>query len=208
MMVGHTKFAPDWCIGLLKQKFRRTKVGCLNDIVKVVEESAAVNFAQLVGNEDGTIIVPQFNWAVYFAPFFKKTAFTGIKSLHHLVFSSEMKGKAVVREWSDSDEKTISLLTKNSQWTPTRFEMPPEITPEGLSRERRQYLFEKIREFCPPRCQDIVCPDPSSNLPSPTSPSSAISSPPPSSPVSSPVSSPLMNTASSFMTPSPKRRCT
>ena len=25
MMVGHTKFAPDWCFGLLKQRFRRTK---------------------------------------------------------------------------------------------------------------------------------------------------------------------------------------
>ena len=55
MMVGHTKFAPDWCFGLVKQKFRRTKVGCLNDIVKVVEESAAVNFAQLVGNEDVSV---------------------------------------------------------------------------------------------------------------------------------------------------------
>ena len=32
LVVGHTKFAPDWCFGLLKRKFRREKVGCLADI--------------------------------------------------------------------------------------------------------------------------------------------------------------------------------
>ena len=37
MIVGHTKFAPDWCFGLFKQRFRRTKVGCLADIARVVE---------------------------------------------------------------------------------------------------------------------------------------------------------------------------
>ena len=30
IVVGHTKFAPDWCFGLLKQCFRRTHVGCLD----------------------------------------------------------------------------------------------------------------------------------------------------------------------------------
>ena len=32
MLVGHTKFAPDWCFGLLKQKYHRTPVGCLADL--------------------------------------------------------------------------------------------------------------------------------------------------------------------------------
>ena len=49
LIVGHTKFLPDWCFGLFKQAFRRTKIGCLDDIVKVVESSAVVNHAQLVG---------------------------------------------------------------------------------------------------------------------------------------------------------------
>lgn len=26
MIPGHTKFSPDWCFGLLKKKYRRTKV--------------------------------------------------------------------------------------------------------------------------------------------------------------------------------------
>ena len=53
LIVGHTKFSPDWCFGLFKQTFRRTKIGCLDDIVKVVESSAVVNHAQLVGTQDG-----------------------------------------------------------------------------------------------------------------------------------------------------------
>ena len=43
MMVGHTKFAPDWAFGLLKQKFKRTPVRCLDDLLKMVCNSAAVN---------------------------------------------------------------------------------------------------------------------------------------------------------------------
>jgi hypothetical protein len=43
LVVGHTKFAPDWCFGLLKQKFRKSKVDCLADLVKVAQASAEVN---------------------------------------------------------------------------------------------------------------------------------------------------------------------
>ena len=70
LIMGHTKFAPDWCFGLLKRAFRRRRVGYL-DIVRVVEESAEVNHAQLVGAHDGTVIVPTYDWAGYFDPFFK-----------------------------------------------------------------------------------------------------------------------------------------
>ena len=31
MMVGHTKFAPDCCFAVLKRKFRRERVNCLDD---------------------------------------------------------------------------------------------------------------------------------------------------------------------------------
>ena len=47
MLVGHTKFAPDWCFGLLKQRYRRTYVSSLQDIVDVVNVSADVNVAQV-----------------------------------------------------------------------------------------------------------------------------------------------------------------
>ena len=53
--VGHTKFSPDWCFGLVK-KYRKMKIGCLDDIVKAVHQSGAPNVAQLVGTQSGDVI--------------------------------------------------------------------------------------------------------------------------------------------------------
>ena len=74
MPPGHTKSAPDWCFGLLKRCFRRAEVSCLNDLCDVVREStpvARVNIPQLVAREDGTVIVPTYDWQAYFSPVFK-----------------------------------------------------------------------------------------------------------------------------------------
>ena len=54
MMVGHTKFDPDWCFGLLKRRLQWERVSCLKDLIAVVEVSGEVNSAELVGREDGT----------------------------------------------------------------------------------------------------------------------------------------------------------
>ena len=121
LLVGHTKFAPDWCFSLLKQKFRRTKVGCLEDIVRVVNDSAKENYAELVGREDGTVLVPQYNWAEYFTPFFKRQGFKGIESLHH---SRTTPGYVVVREYSDSPEKKLKILSDEYlHWVPSSSEL-------------------------------------------------------------------------------------
>ena len=204
MMVGHTKFAPDWCFGLLKQEFRSTDVGCLTDLERVVNKSATVNHTQLVGREDGTIIVPQYDWAGFLSTYFKRQAFEGIKSLHHLVFEASAPGIVRTRLISDGVEKSIPILNKTNQnWKPDPTILPSQIHPPGVSRERQQYLYEKIREFCPEYARDTVCPnpdslttDPSSPTPStPPPPSPSPSTPPPPSP-SSPLSIP----------PAPKRR--
>lgn len=180
MLVGHTKFAPDWCFGLLKQRFRRTKVGCLADLEKVVNTSAEVNHAQLVGKEDGTVLVPQYDWAAYFAPYYKRQAFKGIKSLRHLTFSQGTPGSVMVREYTDSQENQISILAKDHlHWAPSSSDLPPEMKPPGLSRERKEYLYSKIREYCPPECQDIVCPNPNPTIMLPTTPLTQPTQPPP-----------------------------
>ena len=69
---GHTKFSPDTCFGLLKQKFRKCDVDSLDDFATVVEKSASVNESQLVGNTSGEVIVPTYDWTSYFAAFYKK----------------------------------------------------------------------------------------------------------------------------------------
>ena len=57
LVVGHTKFSLDWCFGLLKQKFKRTAVNSLDDLVSVVNQSAVVNKTQLVGSQSGEVMV-------------------------------------------------------------------------------------------------------------------------------------------------------
>ena len=49
LITGHTKFAPDGNFGLLKRKFRLTEVNCLTDVEDVVNQSSAMNMAQLTG---------------------------------------------------------------------------------------------------------------------------------------------------------------
>ena len=155
LTVGHTKFSPDWCFGLLKQRFRRTKVNCLNDIVRVVESSAAINHAQLVGTQSGETVVPTFKWAEFLSSFLKRVPH--IKRLHHFQFTSEDLGTVTVKRSCDGEEEKLDLI--NSQ--PSVEDFPEQALPSGLSDARQWYLFQKIREFCSDETKDKVCPLPS-----------------------------------------------
>ena len=120
--VGHTKFSPDWCFGLFKQKFRLADVGCLNDIAQVVCTSATVNTVQLVGTQEGEVIVPTMNWTSYLIPYFKKIP--GIKKIHHFSIDQQKVGIVQLQEWSDSPIKNTQLLRDINSTTcrhPTRY---------------------------------------------------------------------------------------
>ena len=181
MIPGHTKFSPDWCFGLLKKKYRRTKVGGLTDLVGVVNESAAVNVAQPTGLEDGSVVVTTYDWQEYFKNFCTKV--TGIKKLHHIRFDSAHPGIIFVKEKAGSTELARSIL-KDKSWSPQADELPPVLHPTGLSNKRQWYMYKYIREFCPESVKDITCPRPSS-LPEGSPPPSRSPSPPPSPPPSS-----------------------
>ncbi len=168
LIVGHTKFAPDWCFGLVKQRFRKCRVDCLDDIVQVVEESAVANHAQLVATQSGDVLVPTYDWAGHFDGPYKQTALRGIKSYHHFKFEASKPGVVSVKVASDGQEKELHLLSDPS-WRPSATDLPPQITPVGLSSERVSYLYEKIREYCRPEVQDLVCLPPA-GIPTPPSP--------------------------------------
>ena len=70
LVAGHTKFAPDWCCGLVK-----------HEMASVVNGSAVVNMAQLVVTEDGKTVVPVSDWQTHLSEFFKPLP--GIKKYHH-----------------------------------------------------------------------------------------------------------------------------
>ena len=118
--------------------------------------------AQLVGRQDGTTIVPMYDWSSYFDEHTIKTALKGITKMHHFRFTKTHPGKVFVKNKSSDPERCINLLRES--WSPTASEMPEEIVPRGLSLERRWYLHDKIREFCPEEMQDLVCPKPTQHL--------------------------------------------
>ena len=106
--VGHTKFFPDAGFGMLK---RLTKVGCLDDIVAVVRSSAMMNYAQLVGDQQGNVIVQSYNWIEHFEPHIIKTALKGIKKMALFRSSSDSPGYVFVKSSSDAIiERKIKLL--------------------------------------------------------------------------------------------------
>lgn len=157
MLVGHTKFSPDWCFGLLKQRYRRCVVNCLDDLVGVVESSANVNTVQLVGDQEGETRVPTYDWCGYFKPHFKKL--NNITKYHHFKFTSTEKGVSV-KQLADAKEINITILKSPSHHFSTST-LPDIVTPPGLSDERKVYLYEKIREYVADEVKDIVCPRPS-----------------------------------------------
>ena len=123
----------------------------------MVNKSADCNVAQLVSREDGSTIVPSYDWTDHFAPHFKKLP--GIKKYHHFRMSSSTPGSVFVKEHSDSTEVRIDLL--KDSWSPDAHELPRLTPPRGLSADRQWYMFEQIRPFCPDDDKDVTCPKPS-----------------------------------------------
>ena len=162
MISGHTKFAPDWCFGLLKQRYRRSEVSTLADIASVVNSSTVVglNRAEIVGTENGQVNIPTFDWQTYFQTFFKP--FPGIKAVHHFRFSADSPGVVFYKATSSSEEQSFEML-RDVNTMPGSIG-PAMVAPPGLPLDRQWYLYHKIREFVGIASQDITCPKPASPM--------------------------------------------
>ncbi len=95
LVVEHTKFAPDWCFGLLKRLYRRSRVGSIRSIAEVVDNSADCNFSQRVSAEDGSVIVTTYDWTDFFSTKLRKII--GIKKYCHFHFSHTRPGIVFVK---------------------------------------------------------------------------------------------------------------
>ena len=151
----HTKFAPDWCFGLVKQKTRRTFISSLFDIARAVEESASVNVAELPGLHNGTVCIHTYDWVTYLGQYFKKIP--QIKTYHHFRFNKEYPGTVFCKQYWDSEEKAVNLL-KSKHNLPRPGQLPTIVNPQGISQGHAEYLFKEIREFCRDGTEDLVAP--------------------------------------------------
>ena len=95
-----------------------------------------------------------YDWKEYLTPFFKK--FDKIKKQHHFRFDKNSPGSIFFKEYRESPEEEMKML--RSENIPQC--MPPVITPDGLSHERKLYLYNEIRNFCKDEFKDLVCPKP------------------------------------------------
>ena len=157
MVSGHTKFAPDWCFGLLKQKYRRTPVSSLADMCDVVTKSTVtgVNVSQLVGSENGDIYVPTLNWQSLLSELFRPLP--GIKKIHHFRFSADQPGVVLYKIYPDDPEQLFDLRSRQAVFDGT---MPDQLPSPGLPLDRQWYLYNQIRQFAAVDAQDTVCPKP------------------------------------------------
>ena len=155
MLAGHTKFSPDRCFGCLKKLYAKTFVSSLFEVADAVMLSSDVgtNVYELAGLPDGTVLVPVYNWQIFFEKHFK--SIPQILKYHHFRFTEERPGVVFVKEFADSAEIEISLL-KGSKLELSG--LPSLITPNGLSEERKYYLYNEIRPFCRPGTEDLVAP--------------------------------------------------
>ena len=162
LIAGHTKFAPDRSFGLIKKAFKVTYVSSLYEFARLVETSSTsgLNKAQLVGTHDGRVIVPVYDWSSFLGQYFKKLP--NIKKFHHFRFSNENPGKVFYKEFVSSPEQSFMLLKNNAILPPPSI-LPDIVNPDGLTEERRNYLFREIRQFCKPGTEDIVAPAPWNN---------------------------------------------
>ncbi|RUS74560.1 hypothetical protein EGW08_017685 [Elysia chlorotica] len=94
MLPGHTKFAPDWCYGILKRAFKKAEVHSFQDLSHVINLStkSGINKAAMVGDEKGAIDVRTYDWQSFFRKYSKP--FPGIKSKQHFYLSSSDLGYA------------------------------------------------------------------------------------------------------------------
>ena len=125
------------------------------DIVEVVRKSSqtGVNLSQLVGDDDGNVIVPTYDWKAFLGQAYRIVV--GLKRTHHFSVTASDSGTIVTSEYCDSDSVDHSVLRGA---LPAG--MPAVITPAGLDHKRKQYLFKEIREFCSEETKDVVCPRP------------------------------------------------
>ena len=175
LITGHTKFAPDWCFGLLKQKFRKEPVSSLEEMAATVRRSTLqeVNIPQLVGDERGTVLVPMYDWQAFLIPFSK--AVKGIKQYHHFSFTHQAQGVAMAITHSEGPTQILPVLVGDAGAVPHA--PPPRVQSPGLSAYRQWYLFNSIRDFCTDNTKDIMCPKPTVPQPGPAPPTRQIAAP-------------------------------
>lgn len=161
MLVGHTRFSPDQYFGMIKRKYRKTRVSSISQLSNVVSESTdtGMNQVQLAFNKESGYRVPVYDWKSFLSSRFKTVP--SITKYHHFKVSCDNLGVVVCNEFAHSSTETVDI--KKIGVSISVQEMPQVIPPPGIPVDRQKYLYEQIRVFCEPEYADSTCPQPQLN---------------------------------------------
>lgn len=154
-----TKFGPDYGFGFFKMKFRESVANCLGDVASIVDAStpnSGLNFSFLVANESGELSVEIFDWRAAFGGA-NWRAIAGIGRYSHFYFDETWPGRVKCREFVDEGTSSHEIFDSTLDVSGISF---GKLESEGLSQQRRLYLYEKIRPYCVDSMKDDLCPLP------------------------------------------------
>ena len=161
MLVGHTKFSPDGYFGLIKKKYRRSKVYTYDHLVDVINTSTndKYNICQTYSDGQGKPSIQYRKWTSWLGKYFKKMP--AITAYQHFYIDEKKPGIVCVKEDSEAKNTEISLLKDETIPFANKYQLPRSSSPKGLSVERQWYLYEKIRRHIPDgHDQDMTAPKP------------------------------------------------
>lgn len=155
--VGHTTFSCDWAFGLLKKKFRKSKVSSLSQLEEVIQSSTPSGLNQTVktGTVKGDVLVPLYDWMTYFHVKGWKVCNRITKYLHFYFHSND---KGIVETKLCLEGATVK--NRITFQTDAIGDSPKVIEPVMMTKKRKQYLYDKIRPYCEENFKDVLCPHP------------------------------------------------
>lgn len=156
LLTGHTKFSPDRNFGIIKSKFAKSDVDCLQDCIEVVNKSPFNVAVPSFDPSTNTRNVRWAEWDGYLRQYFKNIP--NLTKYHHFYFDRE--GKIKARLFCDQPE-IVLLETDNNMLSKAQVFPLKEIEMKGLSSDRAWYLYEQIRPLCnKDSSKDLVAPKP------------------------------------------------
>jgi hypothetical protein len=163
MLVGHTKFAPDGYFGLIKYRYRRSRVYTYEQLADIIEKSSEKghNLCQRYRDETGAPDFEYRDWSNWLSQYFKKLP--NITRYHHFILDCKESGVVTVKKAIDAPEEKFMLLKAKFPYSPNKrpIRLPRKMEPPGLSAERSWYLYDGIREHIPAiQDKDATCPRP------------------------------------------------
>lgn len=130
----------------------RSECNSLEQLRAIVDKSSYSNNAVLYAEEDSWV---WSDWVQFFAAQF--VSLKGLRGFQIFRFHHDSPGYVLCKKSSDDAEVPVRLL-KCDVMQFVHDALPGEITPGGLTRERQEYLYGRIRPFVTNPWKDVSCP--------------------------------------------------